>query len=139
MSTLSGQPAATSEEYLQPEDDLERSRLQTPLKGSRLPPKRAIFVRPQGLASARFVVSPEGSPSPRERRCRRDPFLFICRFCSRGFRLRERSVGDQRFSEDIDLFSGGGRLVALGLQVPFEIFTPDLYVAPELHGGYLPA
>ena len=30
-------------------------------------------------------------------------------------------------------------MVALVLQVPFEVFAPDLYVAPKLNGGYLPA
>jgi hypothetical protein len=33
----------------------------------------------------------------------------------------------------------GRRLVALIFQVPFEVFTPYLYVAPELYRGYLPA
>ena len=32
---------------------------------------------------------------------------------------------------------GGSRLVALGLEVPLKVLTPDLYVAPELYGGYL--
>ncbi len=33
----------------------------------------------------------------------------------------------------------GRRLVALILQVPLEVLTPYLYVAPELYRGYLPA
>ena len=36
----------------------------------------------------------------------------------KGFRVREQLVGDQRFSEDIELSLSGTRLVALGLEVP---------------------
>jgi len=39
----------------------------------------------------------------------------------------------QRFSEGIGLSFGGSRLVALGLEVPFEIFVLDLYAAAELY------
>src|SRR5829696_9036209 len=33
---------------------------------------------------------------------------------------------------------GGSGAVALGLEVALKVLTPDLYVAPELYGGYLP-
>src|SRR5215212_2869180 len=46
-------------------------------------------------------------------------------------------VARYRGREGLDDESGCW-LVALRLQVPFEIFAPDLYVAPELNGGYLP-
>ena len=29
--------------------------------------------------------------------------------------------------------------MALGLEVPLKVLSPDLYVTPELYGGYLPA
>src|SRR5215213_1848138 len=32
---------------------------------------------------------------------------------------------------------GGSRVVALGLEVALKVLSPDLYVAPELNGGYL--
>jgi hypothetical protein len=34
---------------------------------------------------------------------------------------------------------GSSRVVALGLEVALKVIAPDLYVAPELYGGYLPA
>src|SRR5215217_4128762 len=34
---------------------------------------------------------------------------------------------------------GGSGAIALGLEVALKVLTPDLYIAPELYGGYLPA
>jgi hypothetical protein len=39
----------------------------------------------------------------------------------------------------LESWFGGSRLVALSFQVPLEVLAPDLYVAPELDAGYLPA
>ena len=42
-------------------------------------------------------------------------------------------VADALLKEKNSANLSGRRLVALGLQVPLEVFTPDLYVAPELY------
>ena len=39
----------------------------------------------------------------------------------------------------LESWFGSSRLVALSFQVPLEVLAPDLYVAPELDAGYLPA
>jgi len=47
--------------------------------------------------------------------------------------------GPEVLREGTGLPLGGSRVVALGVEVPLKVLTPNLYVAPELHGGYLPA
>src|SRR5215218_233570 len=52
--------------------------------------------------------------------------------------MRELGRGPEVLREGTGLPLGGSRVVALGLEVPLKVLTPNLYVAPELYGGYLP-